>query len=167
MNLKNDHFTLQDSNQTFDFSKQYTKEVHLLTYNIFMRPPPIKTNSDDYKNERLDYFMKNSMQHFDVICLQELFRLFSRRRHKMVYSAIKKGFLFHVSAPSPPLFSRYLVDAGLTILSKQPIVKSEFRAFRYGILADGLSQKGILYAKIQINNRFLHLFNTHTQDSYF
>ena len=27
--------------------------VKLLTYNFFLRPPPIKTNEDDYKEERL------------------------------------------------------------------------------------------------------------------
>lgn len=30
-------------------SKQ-VKKIKLLTYNIFLRPPPIKTNEDDYKN---------------------------------------------------------------------------------------------------------------------
>ena len=27
-----------------------TKNIKLLTYNVFLRPPPIKTNLDDFKN---------------------------------------------------------------------------------------------------------------------
>lgn len=57
----------------------------------------------------------------------------------MVYSGIKKGYLYHVSSPSPNFFKSYFVDGGLTILSKHPIVESYFKPFGYGILADGLS----------------------------
>ncbi|KAL4445035.1 hypothetical protein ABPG74_018763 [Tetrahymena malaccensis] len=142
------------------------EEVKILTYNLFMRPPFVKNNEDDYKNERCKLIIKNEISKFDIICFQELFRLFSNRRHKMVYSAIKKGFLYHVSSPQPSFFRSYFVDAGLTILSKFPIVESCFRPFRYGILADGLCQKGVLYAKIRVNERHIHVLNTHTQASY-
>ncbi|KAL4494531.1 hypothetical protein ABPG72_004433 [Tetrahymena utriculariae] len=142
------------------------EEVKILTYNLFMRPPFVKNNEDDYKNERCKLIIQNEIQKFDIICFQELFRLFSNRRHKMVYSAIKKGFLYHVSSPQPNFFKSYFVDAGLTILSKYPIVESCFRPFRYGILADGLCQKGVLYAKIRVNERHIHVLNTHTQASY-
>jgi hypothetical protein len=59
------------------------------------------------------------------------------------------------------------IDGGLLVLSRFPIVEKEFRPFRYGVLSDDLSYKGVLYAKIVIAERVLHLFNTHTQATYF
>lgn len=44
---------------------------------------------------------------------------------------------------------------------------SEFRPYRYGVLADQISYKGVLYSKIEVRGRILHLFQTHTQASYF
>lgn len=39
--------------------------------------------------------------------------------------------------------------------------------FSYGVLADSLAEKGILYAQIQVNDQVLHLMTTHLQASYF
>jgi hypothetical protein len=33
-------------------------KVRVLTYNIYLRPPPIKENEDDYKNERMNVFLE-------------------------------------------------------------------------------------------------------------
>lgn len=84
----------------------------------------------------------------------------------MVYSGIKKGFLHHSSSPSPSFFSTFLLDGGLAILSKHPIVSSKFYPYTFGIFSDGTCQKGVLYSKIILGNKHLHLFNTHTQASY-
>jgi hypothetical protein len=46
-------------------------------------------------------------------------------------------------------------------------VESEFLPFRYSVMSDSLCEKGILYAKIQVKNTFLHLATTHFQASYF
>lgn len=48
-------------------------KVSLLTYNVFLRPPPIKTNEDDYKEERFQEILKVIRQ-YDVVCLQEMFQ---------------------------------------------------------------------------------------------
>lgn len=81
---------------------------------------------------------------------------------------IKAGFLYQAMSEEPSLFSSYLTDGGLLIMSRFPIVESEFRPFPYGVLCDAISYKGVLYAKIQLgNNKYLHLFNTHTQATYF
>ena len=34
------------------------KNIRILTYNLFMRPPPIKTNKSDFKDDRLIEFVK-------------------------------------------------------------------------------------------------------------
>jgi hypothetical protein len=51
-------------------------------------------------------------------------------------------------------------------LCRFPIVEREFLAFKYGSQSDGLTQKGVIYAKVKINGAFLHLFTTHLQASY-
>jgi len=59
------------------------------------------------------------------------------------------------------------VDGGLTILSRFPIIASDSIVFSKGISADSLAAKGVLYAKIEVSEKFqFHLFNTHLQASY-
>ena len=57
------------------------KKIKLLTYNFFLRPPPIKTNEDDYKEERLQDFFQY-LPDFDIICFQEVFGSFHDRKKK-------------------------------------------------------------------------------------
>jgi endonuclease/exonuclease/phosphatase family metal-dependent hydrolase len=140
--------------------------IKILTYNIFLRPPPIKTNENDWKDERMYEFIKHFPQ-FDIICLQEMFGTFNSRKHDLIRFAVKSGFFFFVDTPSPSFLSKYLVDGGLVILSRFPIIESAFIPFKYGVLSDSLAQKGVLYAKIEIKNTILHLFTTHLQASYF
>lgn len=142
------------------------KEIKLLTYNIFLRPPPVKNNENDWKDERLSDFVKQ-LENFDIICLQEMFGTLSSRRHEMIKYANKCGFFFYVEVPAPSFFSKSLVDAGLLILSRFPIVESEFRPFKYTVLNCALCQKGVLYSKIKIRNANLLIFDLHLQASYF
>ena len=57
------------------------QKIKLLTYNFFLRPPPIKTNSDDYKEERLNDFF-DYLPDYDIICFQEIFGAFHDRKKK-------------------------------------------------------------------------------------
>ena len=60
--------------------------------------------------------------------------------------------MYHVVAEAPWFYERYFVDGGILILSRYPIADSEFRAFEFpDILADSTSKKGMLYAKIDLN----------------
>jgi endonuclease/exonuclease/phosphatase family metal-dependent hydrolase len=142
------------------------KEIRVLTYNLFLRPPPIKNNEDDWKDERLADFV-NELQNYDVICLQEMFGTLTSRRQQMIKFANKSGLLFHVEVPSPSFFSKHIIDAGLLILSRFPIIESEFRPFKYTVLNCTLCQKGVLYAKIKIKDSHLIVFNNHLQATYF
>jgi len=55
------------------------KFIRLLTYNMFMRPPPVKTNATDFKDARLDEFVKQ-LDNFDIICFQEVFTTLNTRK---------------------------------------------------------------------------------------
>ena len=137
-------------------------QVRLLTYNIFLRPPLIKTNKDDYKNARMNEFI-NLLDNYDIICLQEALGFWNRRKQSLIKLAQEKGVAYFCESPNPPMFSAYISDGGLLILSRLPIVKSRFRAYPYSILADGAAMKGVLYAKIAVGSHHIHVFTTHTQ----
>jgi sphingomyelin phosphodiesterase len=140
-------------------------EVRILTYNIFLRSL-VKNNENDWKDERLEDFL-TLIHNYDIICLQEMFGTLNNRKQILIRAATMAGFFFFVDTASPSFFSRYMVEGGLVILSRFPIVSHSFNIFRYGVIQDSLAQKGILYAKISIKNSYLHLFTTHTQASYF
>ncbi|KAJ2316234.1 hypothetical protein GGI00_007048, partial [Coemansia sp. RSA 2681] len=71
--------------------------LRILTQNMFMRPPLIKNNKSDWKDERLDYFIEHILDNYDVICLQEMFEFASSRRSRLFAAAEKLGFKFYVA----------------------------------------------------------------------
>ena len=144
----------------------YRNSVRLLSYNFFLRPPPVNNNGSDYKNERLKDFIE-FLPEFDIICFQEIFTTLTDRKHQMIREAAKSGFKYHVSSRPPSFLSEYITDAGLLILSRYEIVECDYYDYYLNISGDAPSNKGIIYAKIIINNRYLFLFNTHLQSTYF
>ena len=85
----------------------------------------------------------------------------------MIREAAKRGLKYHVSSKPPSFFSKYLTDGGLLILSRYEIIDCDYYDYYITICGDAPSNKGIIYAKIKINNRYLFLFNTHLQSTYF
>ena len=140
--------------------------IRLLSYNFFLRPPPINNNGSDYKNERLKDFFE-FLPEFDIICFQEIFTTLTDRKHQMIREAAKSGLKYHVSSRPPSFFSEYITDSGLLILSRYEILECDYYYYYLNISGDAPSNKGIIYAKININNRYLFLFNTHLQSTYF
>ena len=140
--------------------------VHLLTYNFFSRPPPINTNGTDYKDARLKDFIE-FMHDFDIICFQEVFTTLNDRKHRMIREGAKAGLKYYVSSPPPSFFSKYVVDSGLLILSRYEIIENDTYDSFLNVSGDCPTKKGILYAKIKLRDRYLFLFNTHLQSTYF
>jgi len=140
-------------------------KINILSYNIFIRPPFVSNNGNDFKDERLAEFLKH-VGPFDVICLQEMFAAYSGRRSNLLKQAKEAGFLYYTASPKPDTFSVHMIDGGLLMLSRFPIVASEYRPFSCGIGSDYYVNKGILYAKIAIGSSRVHLFTTHAQATY-
>ncbi|KAI9244932.1 Endonuclease/exonuclease/phosphatase [Sporodiniella umbellata] len=140
--------------------------ARLLTFNIFMRPPGIKNNQDDYKEERLDYIIQHLLPEYDIIAMQEAFAFANRRIDTLTVHAFNQGFHYQLASPRHYPWS-LAGDGGLLILSRFPIVKSDKIEFPRGVHSDWLSYKGALHALVQINNQSLvHVYTTHTQASY-
>lgn len=107
----------------------------LLTFNMFMRPPGIKNNENDFKNERLDFIVQNVLPAYDIITIQEAFAYANRRIDKLLAAAFKQGFYYQVTS------SRHYPwdlggDGGLVILSRFPIQKSDRIEFARGVHSD-------------------------------
>ncbi|KAI7899890.1 Endonuclease/exonuclease/phosphatase [Cokeromyces recurvatus] len=139
---------------------------HLLTFNLFMRPPGIKNNENDYKTERLNYIIRHVLPLYDIITFQEAFAYANRRIDHLLKAAYELGFVYHVAS------SRHYPwdlggDGGLLLLSRYPIIKANQIEFPRGIHSDWLSYKGALHALIKINpTHLIHIYTTHTQASY-
>ncbi len=143
----------------------HRKNIKLLTYNIFLRPPPVKNNESDWKDERVIEFSK-VLNEFDIILLQEMFAGFNNRKQQIIKYANLNGIFYFTDSPSPSFFSKTIVDGGLLILSRFPIIEYQYRPFRYSVLSDSLAQKGCLYTKIKIRDSYLVVINLHLQASY-
>lgn len=154
------------------------QEVRFLTLNFFIRPPP--AGWGDFLEQRMKLFYRNYMEKFDIIAFQEVFAtgyfqgFGSDLRSNFIDAAKKKGFEHHVRSPfyKSGFFKIFklqkpvLTDAGLVILSRYPIETDDFEAFENSASDDEFAKKGMLYAKININGRHLHVFDTHMQASY-
>ncbi|EDR27066.1 sphingomyelinase C precursor, putative [Entamoeba dispar SAW760] len=142
------------------------KPIRILTYNMYLRPMLISAAGHDHKDSRLKMFCKERLKDFDIICFQEVFKELNWRREKLLKKAKKAGFKYRIQTEKP-LFPLFLCDAGLIIISRFPIVESQFKLYKRSIYADAVASKGVLYAKIELqSNKYLHVFNTHTQADY-
>ncbi|KAJ1957182.1 hypothetical protein GGI12_005097 [Dipsacomyces acuminosporus] len=171
LNLFHQQPNVQLYNGNSELPKMATNEkgssnLRILTQNMFMRPPLINNNGNDHKDGRLDYFIEQILPNYDVVCLQEMFEFASSRRSRLLAAADKLGFKYYVASDRQFLWN-LAIDGGLVILSKYPIVSTENIIYNRGIGADWLAKKGVLYAKLSINDTtHAHVFTTHTQASY-
>lgn len=162
---------LYDSDGFSAFSSSFQPHISLsslrvLTLNLFLRPPLVKNNESDYKDLRTAYFIQHIFPLYDLICLQEVFGFMNYRKSQLIEEAKLAGFYYTAESPQPGTFSGYMIDGGLLILSRLPIVETEFWPYKDSVMPDSMAQKGVLYAQIQAGNATLHIFTSHVQSSY-
>lgn len=137
-----------------------------LTLNIFMRPPGIKNNWSDYKDDRLEYIIRHVLPKYDVISFQEAFAFGSRRKDRLLVAARELGFNHYIeSARRYPW--QVAIDGGLLVLSRFPIKASHQVEYSRGRHSDWLARKGAIHALIECKpEKQVHIYTTHTQASY-
>jgi endonuclease/exonuclease/phosphatase family metal-dependent hydrolase len=138
------------------------ENLKILTLNIYMR---VWSVYDD-KNSRLDRFINVYLQRYDIVCLQEMHGTFTFRCHSLIDRARDLGFKYCVVPKNPEIFSRKLIDSGLVILSRVPIVRADFIPYKSGGYIDNYSEKGFQCCKLSLNGDNLYLVNTHLQSGY-
>ncbi|KAL3662700.1 hypothetical protein V7S43_012108 [Phytophthora oleae] len=144
------------------------ERLAVLSMNIFCRPEGIHSGQwfkkGDYKDLRVALLLRKIAK-FDVVILQEMFEAGPRQK-RFVRDAYAMGFRYHCGSVWPRLLDSRLIDGGLLILSRYPIVERDQLAYSQGSGSDGICAKGVLYARIQLSpdlSDSLHVFTTHTQ----
>lgn len=148
-------------------------EIRILTYNLFMRPSiPFMTHTEsDYKNERLDIFLRDHVQHYDIMLLQELFSMFTFRQSRLLndsyeYSRVAPAARYGCLNRNGRLNIPFL-DAGVVSVSKFPITKSDRWVYTQGNKIDGWLPKCVLWTLVHLHGKhYLNIFNTHMQSSH-
>jgi endonuclease/exonuclease/phosphatase family metal-dependent hydrolase len=151
-----------------DFTEQIEETPHIkfLQYNAFWRPAMIHMKRDEYMRERAMILLER-IEKYDFICLQEAFQFGSSIASDFINEAIKKGFKYVVSCRNPPLCNKQIIDSGIMLLSKLPILETDTIRYARSCDWDSWSAKGVVYAKIQIGaNKWIHVFTSHLQSLY-
>ncbi|ORX75173.1 Endonuclease/exonuclease/phosphatase, partial [Anaeromyces robustus] len=141
-------------------------KVRILTYNIFMRPPPIHSFESDFKEDRIKLICKELFQNFDIIAFQECFSFGSFRIDKIKEKAKKNGLVYFSNSKKKHTWN-IGIDGGLCLLSRYPVINKKLYYFKNGCHSDAYSEKGVLFNEIEIpNGNHLFIFTSHTQASY-
>ncbi|SCK38825.1 sphingomyelin phosphodiesterase [Streptomyces sp. WMMB 322] len=143
--------------------------LKVLSYNAFLFSKLIYPNwGQDHRGEAIpdaDFFQGN-----DVVVLQEAFensvsdklqeKAAGQYPHQTpVLGRSKKGW----DATGGSWSDIALEDGGVTILSKWPVVHKEQFVYDHGCGADYLSNKGFVYAVLDVGGTRVHVVGTHVQ----
>lgn len=155
------------SSQTHDLSQAFTypspdltkeTELHILSYNIYMRSPRLFFwNQQKERTLLLPQFLRG----YDVLVLQEVFGANIRGQ---LIDSLKKDYPYQSKLLGED--GAFHEDGGVLVLSKWPV--EEEKQILYGencAGADCLAQKGAIYSKIKKGDRFYHVISTHLQAS--
>jgi endonuclease/exonuclease/phosphatase family metal-dependent hydrolase len=145
------------------------RKLRVLSLNFFLRSWGVcdSFSTGDSKRERLKEFVDLHLSKYDIVLFQEVFGVFSLSCNELIGKAKKFGFNYCITPENPPFFSRHMMDNGLLILSKFPIVESETVVYQDYVYVDQMASKGFQYAKIQISGtKYLQVINTHLQADY-
>ena len=93
-----------------------------------------------------------------------MFSFLTNRRTKLIREAQKQGFEYYATCANPGFLSASVSDGGLLVVSRFPIVTTEFRPFtsQPAVGGDIIALKGFLHVKIQVEQAHLHIVTTHT-----
>lgn len=141
--------------------------IKILTYNIKMRP----FSADMDERAKL---LPRTLSGYDVIVFQEAFK---ENPVDLIISGLSREYPYKTSVTGRKRGLKE--DSGVIIISKWPIereyhevfqtcagdvpfIPSPFDSLPKGEASDCLAKKGVLYARININDGHFHLFGTHT-----
>jgi len=154
-----------DGSETCEPHNPTKNMFKIMTYNVFLLACPLgsisagryKCQSESQRRERVKLFeswFKNREE--DVIIMQELYTLTEEVIEKMNNA----GYCHYVMN----IFGTR--GSGLAIFSKWPIVEADFIDWFDAIgieNPDHLTDKGVMYAKIDKQGKKYHVFNAHAQ----
>lgn len=137
-----------------NYSSSKNKNIKIISYNINYLP---------WTNKNLDEVEK-IISKYDIVCLQELFTNLSQN-NKQWLEHLSKKYKYNVIY-NPKVSFPKVISSGLAILTKYKINEHNFYLYKNSKNIDRYSNKGILSANIQVNDKRLNIYNTHMQAYY-
>ncbi|GAA2785801.1 sphingomyelin phosphodiesterase [Kitasatospora sp. CM 4170] len=145
--------------------------LKVLTYNVFLMSKSLYPNwGQDYRAKAIaaaDFF-----QGQDVVVLQEAF---DNAASDLLTSQASAAYPYHTpvvgrstsgwDATGGSYSSTTPEDGGVTLLSKWPILRKEQYVFKDACGADWWSNKGFVYAVLNVNGVRTHVVGTHLQST--
>jgi len=145
--------------------------LNVLTYNVFLMSKSLYPNwGQDYRADAIakaDFF-----QGHDVVILQEAF---DNAASDALTAKASTAYPYHTpvvgrstsgwDATSGSYTSTTPEDGGVTLLSKWPILRKEQYVFKDACGADWWSNKGFVYAVLNVNGQRTHVVGTHLQST--
>lgn len=137
-------------------------KISFLNYNSFQKSQGHNDVPNEYKTERNTLFAEHEIKRFDIISLQEQFTFINPRPVRLLEKALENGFKYAYKYQEPDYMSNMIINGGLLILSRYPVVEADGRVFDPSIARDRIMAKGVIWAKIELPNKsHVHVFNTH------
>lgn len=131
--------------------------------------PPLRFNGQTERLSRIpetleEYEASDSGVAVDVFCVQESI---IKSQHMLLSRGLKKmGFSYETPQIVGKMLDGKLVQGGVVIMSRHPILKYHVHAFTSECGCDGadcLAAKGFSYAKINVRGHIVHVVSTHFQ----
>ena len=162
------HDAVSDGADNNKIEKTNVVVARVLSLNMFLRTDGITDDAtaaeNDFKQERLEYFIAHVMENYDILLLQETWSVNDAGRKKRLVSAARdKGFEYFTRSRCA---IGGLMDAMLLILSRHPLVSTHEHTFTKAIGVDAYATKGVLHARAWLHgeeNCAVDLFATHLQ----
>jgi sphingomyelin phosphodiesterase len=140
--------------------------LRLLQYNVFWRPWFGHIGREEYLAERMADTAA-AIKDYDVVCIEEAWQAGSDLVASFITLCRTNGFKYVLTGLCPKLLSIFVIDAGLLVLSKFPIIEYDAITFTDSTGIDRLYPKGAVYARIRISAReHIHVVVTHLQATY-
>lgn len=126
--------------------------LDLLSLNVFGLPKPLGKNITERSA-----VIGSTLGRYDIAGLQETFSKDTREIGKMM---ALNGTNYQSHKPK----HRRLINSGLEIFSKHPILTRDFKPFRYGTDSDALAGKGVAFVRVQVPGVGpVDIYDTHYQ----
>lgn len=128
-------------------------------------PPPYRFNAQEARMQRIPFALADILEdhHVDCVVVQE--SIVPTQHETLACGFRQQGYMFQTQ-PLKATFSKLkLVEGGVAILSKHPIVEEKQHVFAECACegSDCLASKGFIHAKIDKLGVIFHVIGTHFQ----
>jgi endonuclease/exonuclease/phosphatase family metal-dependent hydrolase len=140
-----------------------TATLKILQYNASWRPTLTHKGKPEFASERANLLV-SELKSYDVVCLNECFSYIGSPVSSFVKSMVSHGFRYFARGTTAGIFSPHVVDGGILVFSKYPILMHEYHTFDLGGGAEEWMAKGSLYVRVQMGaGTHVHIFAVNPQ----